>query len=767
MGYFDNDRKEYVITDMFPRRPLINYLWNENTVFQCNQFGFGFSWSLFGSNRRQIDKGVRNLYVKDLDTNEFYSANRNYNRLPFERYLARVGLGYHVVESQYNGLNATLTAVVPKEGHVVLYKAEITNTTDKAKNIDIVFCNQPTPDISGHESYGLADYNKAINGIDFAHEGYNVSSEYKHVYLVADKKATGYETSESAFTGAYGSFAEPDSLKGDLLRSRAATFENFHVGALQYRLSLEKGQKWQVVFACGLAKNLQECVEYSKKYANQAFFEQALAEQKIMNQSQLDTFVADTPDEYMDVQANIWLKRQVSVGKTWGRLYGKGFRDVLQDITAFVSMDSEFARERILSVLKWQYEDGNPIRMFDPCMYYPYNDGGSWIPMTVLQYLNESGDVQILDEKVRYLRGTSKDNCNFARPTKFAAHDSTDYAETTFEHVKKAVDYLYSCRGERGLVLFLGGDWNDSLNNAGRLGKGESVWLTIATIKAHNDFIEILKIYKKQRLISVYKARRDELIENVLKHGLDGDHLIYGYNDYGEKIGSDQNDYAKIFLNAQTWAVLANLGDKEMLEGFMDQVESRLKCDFGYVQCAPSFRKGTDKIGRVSYFQPGMVENGSVYNHGVAFKIVADCMLGRAENAYNSLKAISYDNPLNTNNGVEPYAVSNMYIGPEDQNLKGYAPMSWITGTAGWLYRCITEYICGVQATFDGLKLKPCVPQKWKEYSVKRKFRGAQYDVKFIRSTENKIILNGKEITGKVLPVQKSGTCNSVVVYFN
>lgn len=38
-GFFDGKNKKYVIKDMKPRRPWLNYLWNDRTVRQCDQFG--------------------------------------------------------------------------------------------------------------------------------------------------------------------------------------------------------------------------------------------------------------------------------------------------------------------------------------------------------------------------------------------------------------------------------------------------------------------------------------------------------------------------------------------------------------------------------------------------------------------------------------------------------------------------------------------------------------------------------------------------------
>ena len=193
----------------------------------------------------------------------------------------------------------------------------------------------------------------------------------------------------------------------------------------------------------------------------------------------------------------------------------------------------------------------------------------------------------------------------------------------------------------------------------------------------------------------------------------------------------------------------------------MDVVENELKCDYGYVQCRPSFPRGDDSIGRVSYFQPGLVENGAVYNHGVAFKIAADCLLGRADAAYKTLKAISYDNPLNANNGVEPYAVSNMYMGPENEYIAGYAPMSWITGTAGWLYRCVTEFMCGIKPTADGLEISPCLPAEFDGATVKRVFRGEVYEILYEKSDKKEVICDMQVV--KKLPLTGKGSVHKVL----
>jgi len=111
---------------------------------------------------------------------------------------------------------------------------------------------------------------------------------------------------------------------------------------------------------------------------------------------------------------------------------------------------------------------------------------------------------------------------------------------------------------------------------------------------------------------------------------------------------------------------------------------------------------------------------------------------------------------------VEPYAVTNMYLGPENLERSGEALMSWITGTAGWLFRSITEFMFGVQADYDGLALRPCLSSKWKEVSIRREFRGAVYLIEIknpcgLETGTLDIVVDGKILSGNVLPVFGDG----------
>jgi len=772
LGRFDDKNREYLITDMYPRRPLLNYLWNDTTVCALDQFGFGTSWSVIDGKRRPIEGGERNLsvwngerlvYIKDNDSGEFFASNRNYQKAKFDKFYCHVGIGYHTVVSEYKGVLTEFTTVVPTKGNVVQFKVSVKNVSEKPKNLSVYFMLNPKIENGGHEAYVSGDFDKGINGLYYDANVYLAENPYVKSFIATDKAVKSYAVSPDQFKGRYNGYDNPVGLESDKLNSVGSVFEESYTGALQYPVELQPSDSYEFIVACGFGKDYEECKKLSKEFANLSRVDLEIDAQKKKCGESLDVFKVETPDEYFNSLVNVWLKRQLSLGKDWGRLYGRGFRDVMQDTSAFVSLDVPLARKRIPEILRHQYEDGNPIRMFEPDYTHPYNDSGSWIPATVLGYILESGDISVLDEKTPFLKGDSYENA--FGPCGFVPYKGTEEEYTVFEHLKRAMEYLYSSRGERGLVLFRHGDWNDSLNAVGIEGKGESVWLTIATVKAYNEFVEILDIIGEKQLKELYLKRRDELKENVVKYGYEDGKFIYGYNDYGEKIGSNENEYAKIFLNPQTWATLAGILDLDGLSVAMDKVEEFLSCDYGYVQCYPSYSKGSDRIGRVSYFKEGIIENGSVYNHGVAFKMVADCLLGRGDNAYKTFRKISAVNPLNPDNGMEPYAISNMYIGPESKYLKGYAPMSWVTGTAGWLYRATTEYLLGVRPVRGGLLIKPCFPKEWNTVNVTRIFRGAEYVIT-VKRGKGVNEFDKKELKGNVLPICGSGEKHTATIYF-
>lgn len=746
-GYFNNLTKEYIIKDMRPERPLINYLWNEKMVMGINHFGFGKSIYCLGENHRIFVKenDSRNIFIKDKTTGDYYSANRNYDNLVFDKYQCNVGIGYQKIVSEYKGLQVEFIISVTENYCAEIYQINLINNSLNKKSLNVYLYIRPEVNVTGHLSYGKGDWDNKLNGLYFCYDYFNSKFESNNIFVTSNTNVTSYDTSDDNFIGIYNKITRPASIIKKKLSCKGTTFDENYSAVLQFDIDIESGKNKTINCVIGICSDIKDATKKSDFLLNNIY---NISEIKRKNIKSYNDFIISTPDDYIDTMVNIWLKRQISLGKSWGRIYGKGFRDIMQDISSFVSMDFKLAKQKILNCLKYQFSNGNTIRQFEPIVNDPYFDGASWIPSTILAYIKETGDITILDEQVSYF-----DNNNI---------------NSVLDHIIRGIDFLTNNTGKHGLNLWGGGDWNDSINGVGLLMKGESVWLSIATIKALNEFIEILNyINYSEDYIKVLENKKERLLKAILEYGWDGEYFIYGYNDWNEKIGSKESQQGKMFLNPQTWAILAGVLNKKDAETLMDKVEKELICDYGYVQVKPSYILGNDRIGRISYFIPGLYENGSVYNHGVAFKIAADCILGRGDNAYKTLKMIFYDNPKNRNSGVEPYALSNMYFGPENIYKKGKAPLSWITGSAGWIYRNITEYILGIKPDFNGLKIEPCLPKNWNNIKIIRKYREVLYDITIKRTVKKSYLkVNENIIDGNIIPFQKNEK-NIIEYYYN
>lgn len=750
-GYFDRENRKYIITNMTPTRPLINHIWNEKFMMTLDHFGCGDSFGKVAyAVRRGLvgGEGSRLIYIKDRENGKYFCANNNFSSKPIARQEAHVYPGGHTVIGEEMGIRSTLSLTAPLKGFAELWKVEVENLSDRERDLSLYAHCRLLCEYGGHKPYNRVDWNEELGGILYSHKIYQYPGSYKfehdHFYFSCSDKVNSYTTCNSNFKGIYRSFAEPIAMESDALPNDGTSYSEYITTAVELRVPLKAGEKRTIYFVAGMSKNTEEAIADAKKYLAPGFYEDVMAERTAIVKKAEKVCTIETNNEYMDDMVNIWLKNQIDLGKTWARVYCCGFRDVLQDVAAFGSFNPEIARQKILLTLSHQRPSGKGISGWEPVGKADSRDGSSWIPETVAVYIKETGDTGILDDECPYFESDEKG--------------------TVLDHMRRGINFLTTAVGEHGLVLWGGSDWNDSTNAAGIRGRGESVWLSIATVKALKTFAQILRQINLDDEAEKWIVEADKMAERVKKYGWDSDHYIAGYNDDMKKIGAYESEGAKFYLNMQSWAVLSEIETGEDAHKLMDRVEEKLHCPYGYVQCTPSYSKGDPTIGRTSYFLPGSIENGSVYNHGVAFKIAADCQLGRGELAYKSIREIMADNPELYNCGVEPYAVTNMYMGPEQPYEPKFAPCSWITGTAGWMYRCITEYLLGVQADFDGLRIVPCIPTELDGSKISRVFRGAKYNVT-VHKGACKMLVDGKEFEGNLVPIFPEGTTHEVEVW--
>ena len=284
--------------------------------------------------------------------------------------------------------------------------------------------------ITIHNAYTSAEYDSDMNGIYCSHNAYRSPTVLSGVFFAADREITSSETTNRRFKGIYSDIGHPIGIKEPVLSGGSTCFENEIAAVLQFRLKLMPDTIERIRFVLGAAESISEARSIRKAILKEDVYKSEYEKLKRDINRFQDNVIVKTPDKELNSRVNIWLKRQLEFGKQWGRLC-KGFRDIMQDIASFVSLDSVNARSRILYALQYQREDGNPLRTWEPLMTEVYADGAAWLIYTVSTYLKETGDFGILDEKVRYYE--------------------SETADTVLGHCLRGMGYLQNNLGAHGL----------------------------------------------------------------------------------------------------------------------------------------------------------------------------------------------------------------------------------------------------------------------------------------------------------------------------
>ena len=717
-GYFKGGN-EYVVTSTNPPRPLLNYVWNARILSGINNFGGGVGAygvraqsyiDAEGKGRCSVIRdGNRYFYIKDMNTGKTFNPGWYPCKTDVKNYSCTHGLGYSIITSECDGVVATARVFVNSSDPAEIWTITLENKSAGQKSLKLFSFAEFQ--LEGYQRY--SDYNSYVYGekdgnvIMCHNDAMEKPHNWFNGFMATDTDPDGFDTSKRAFLGVYGDVRMPKAVEAGKLSNSFAACEQM-VGAFEHSVKLSAGESKTINVLIGCCDTMAT----AKAFADAIFAEgniesefKALTERK--QALAADIFV-NPPEEKINNFANYWLKQQVSLCAEVGRDTGKGFRDQLQDAWAVASFDKELAKGKILETLMYEYSDGRCVRGWLPLDHHVYSDGPTWIAPTINAYIKETGDVDFLNEKVKYL---------------------DEGEDTVWEHILTAVRFASDDVGEHGLVHSRDGDWNDSLNMTGLKGRGESVWTSIALCYGLQNVAEIAhNILHDEAIVAEMKEREARMKEAINREAWDGEWYLAAINDYNEKVGTHTEKEGMIYLNSQTWSILSGVAEGERKEKCMESVEKYLNSDYGPLTLFPTYTKFNNRIGRLTSFVAGIWENGTPYCHGGTFKIVADCLLGRGDKAYEDMMKILPDSATNPteHSGCEPYALTNMYFGP-DNPRRGETLFAWVTGTAGWMFRAITQYMCGFHPSYNGFTLNPCIPADWKEISVRRKFRGDTY----------------------------------------
>ncbi|MBN1383401.1 MAG: glycosyl transferase family 36 [Elusimicrobia bacterium] len=771
-GYFSNDGKEYIITTPLTPQPWVNVICPGEYGFIVSQCGTGYSWHKHATINRltrweqdlTIDECGKFLYMKDLDNGIVWSPTWKPVRASCEYYECRHGIGYTVFLMQCNGIESEVTMFVPPDKTLEIWSVKLKNLTYKDKSILI------------------QSYIEWSLGMPYIHKEFDklfIQTEYRAKTIFATRKdwpycafhsltcspPEGFILDKNNFFGREGSPKSPKSLELKKLDvridpSRLVT----PIACNRTKAELKPGQEIGFGFITGISDKKKNALALNGKYKTVKDIEESLSRTKKFWVDRLSDFIVETPNDKFNFLTNWWLKYQAISGRIKGRTgYYQpggafGFRDQLQDSQVYLPLQPEKTKKQILLHAGHQYKSGivkhwwHPITEDGP--ESKFSDDLLWLPFVTLNYIKETEDYLILDEKIPYL--------DFKQ---------TSDISTLYEHCVRAIDKALSRFSKRGLPLIGEGDWNDGLSNAGKNWKGESIWLAHFLYGILNDWTELLsrmKIDKKR--MKTYSEKAQKLKSAVNKYAWDGNWYIRATKDSGEAIGSNKCTEGKIYLNAQVWAVINRLVPKDRIERMLNSVEKYLYKNYGPIVFYPAYSKYDSKIGYITKYPAGVRENGGVYTHAATWAVWMECLLKRSKRAwklYNKIspivRAMEPDLYL-----CEPYVTAGNTDGPDSPHY-GKGGWTWYTGSAAWLFKISAEGILGIKSGYDGLYIDPCLPPGWKRCGIYRVFRGTKYKIEISRPDGQskkikKITVDGKVLKTKFLPQFKDGKVHNVKV---
>ncbi|MDH7602358.1 MAG: glycosyl transferase family 36 [Armatimonadota bacterium] len=794
-GFFTDDGREFVITRPDTPAPWVNYISNSRYTGLVSNTGGGFSYWMdprdsritrFRYNCLPWDRPGRYVYLKDID-DVYWSLSWQPTAHNCDQYECRVGMGYQTIRMLYRDVRSEITYFVPLEDDLEIWLVKLRNESLDTKRLQVFsyvelclghalvdLINQPND-----QHFNIAHFDRGDNAIYatknywVTHRGVSVAQPNqgwdRHVVFTTDLPVQSWDCLKDAFIGKWRSEQNPIGIEHGVLSNTDITAGDA-CAALHSEIILEPREEFEfvVLMGCVRANNYQhESRELIRKYRRPVSAVQALDQVRSWWDRYLSSVVVETPDREMNLVLNVWGKRQAWVTFNCNRnagyyhgglLFGVGIRDQCQDMMGPLLSTPEAVAERLLEVLSHQFQDGSTLHNYFKLTGQGEKTGHSdtplWLPFAVVNYLKETADWDFLKQVVPFQDGGEA---------------------VVLEHVLRAVDYVLSQLTENHLPKFGPGDWNDTLDYVGRKGRGESVWVAHFLCYVLRECAELLE-YIAARVScpsssylneKAHEYRREyELVKQAVNERCwDGEWYIRGIRDDGDVIGSKRNKEGRIFMNAQSWAVISGVADKARGKLAMDSADRLLITQRGPKILSPSYTQVDPGIGLATRCVPGKKENGAIFNHVAAWSILANTIIGEGNRAYEYFRKtmpMVQAQPDPDLYKMEPYVYSE-YVTSDDHPTFGQASHSWLTGSAVWMLRTGLDWILGLRPTYDGLILDPCIPSAWNGFRIVRRFRGAVYEVE-VQNPEHiqhgvaRIEIDGTPIEGKLLPLLQPGS---------
>ena len=771
-GHFDDARREYVITDPATPWPWINYMGTEDFFSLISNTAGGYCFCKDAKFRRilryryngvPMDAGGRYYYIKDSET--VWNPGWKPCKTALDAYECRHGMGYTRVTGEKDGLKADVLFFVPIGHRCEVHRVKLTNTGAAKKTFQLYsfveWCLWNASTDMENFQRNLSTGEVEIDGNVLYHKTEYRERRDHYAFFGVNRAFDGFDTDRETFIGMYNGFNAPQQvLAGTSGNSVAHGWSP--VASHRFDLTLEPGETQELIFVLGYVENAPEekfvapqVINKAKAqammdaFATGAQVDAAFARLRAFWDDLLDRFIVESEVPELDRTVNVWNQYQCMITFFFSRSAsyfesgigrGMGFRDSNQDLAGIVHLIPERARQRIIDIASTQFPDGGCYHQYQPLTKRGNNDIGGgfnddplWLIFGTVAYIRETGDFGILQE-----------------PVPFDNKPGTEVS--LLDHLKISFKHVTDNLGPHGLPLIGRADWNDCLNlncfsdnpdesfqtteNKTAGSKAESLMIAGLFVAEGRDFAELLShpsVAEDPEYVLGVKEAVAAMEEAVKKYGWDGEWFLRAYDYYGRKIGSKECEEGKVFIESQGWCTMARIGaDEGLCDKALDSAVKYLECEHGLVLNNPAYTRYIKDYGEISSYPEGYKENAGIFCHNNPWVIIGEAMAGRADDAWRHYRKITpafcQDQELRK---VEPYVFCQMVAG-KDAARPGEGKNSWLTGTAAWTWKAVSEALLGIKPQFDGLLVEPCIPIG--TYRIRRRFRDADYDLT-IRNT--------------------------------
>ncbi|MDH5832074.1 NdvB protein [Luteimonas sp. M1R5S18] len=741
---FEDGGRRCVLQDPVAMPYASTFLWNRRLLLQLNGRGYATAQfmqpepakyahapALEAKTFMQPEQPVyahhpgRFCYVKDEESGQLFSApHAPVNRRPdaFRWEIEPGGARWTVT---CDGIEVAMSVQLPADEPAELWTVEVRNRSGRERKLSLYpyfpvgymsWMNQSgvyRPDLGAIVCSSVTPYQKV-------EDWFRQREFLDRTVLLHGRAPDAWEANQAAFEGEGGLHA-PDAIAlSERLAGRDALYET-PTAALQYRLALDDGASDTLRFVFAPARDDAHVAALRERHLSQAGFADATTAYAAYLDEGRGCLEIETPDPWFDAFANCWLPRQVYYHGDSNRLTtDPQTRNYLQDHMGMAFVRPATARAAFLHALSQQEPSGampDGILLVEGAQLkyinqVPHTDHCVWLPVFLEAYLDETGDLALLEAEVE---------------------DRTGARLRVAERVDRAMQWLLDQRDARGLSWIAQGDWCDPMNMVGWKGRGVSGWLSLASAHALRLWAGMCDAGGRQAQAARFRDGAEAFNAAVNAQLWDGDWYGRGITDDGVTFGVRADAEGRIYLNPQAWAMLGGAADDARRSRMIAAVEDELVSPWGVAMLGPPYTGMREDVGRLTQKFPGSAENGAIYNHAAAFWLHALYAVGESDRAWRTLRAMLSGPDVDdcTRRGQLPVFVPNYYRGAWRLHPRtaGRSSQLFNTGTAAWLYRCVIESLFGLRGEGAGLRIAPQLPSHWPRARAVRRFRGATVEV--------------------------------------